>query len=244
MSGTTRDVGNKELAGLTLLVDSNGVPLDPSSTGTSSANLQITSATDTDGTDFDPVGRGATSKSLNIENKNSSGSEIFTDANPGIVSLGTALSYLLDSLGIGGISRTTNPTAASDAAPVLATFDKVGRQVVVLGQVRDLRASQRTVIANATETTIITATASVFHDLRTLLVANGSTTDVDVDIRDDTAGTIIATVSVKAGTTSGMALAQSIPQTAVNKNWTAQCSATPSGGNAHVVVSAFYDTNI
>jgi hypothetical protein len=145
---------------------------------------------------------------------------------------------------IGGRVMTANPTAEVNNDRSDIVLDKIGRQIIVIGAPRELRKTQRTVIANTTETTIATAVASEYHDLRTLLIANGSTTATDVDIRDDTAGTIIATLSVPAGQTAGFALPQAISQTAQNKNWTAQCVTTPSGGNAHVVVTAGWDVNV
>lgn len=185
----------------------------------------------------------------------------FTTSNPGQVSMATGLNSTDDTVGVVGTvahdgvdsgnpvkvgfkARTTNPTAVSDGDRADATSDKIGRQVVVIGQVRDLRASQRAVMTDTTETTIVTAAASVFHDLRGLILANGSTTDVEVDIRDDTGGTVIMTFAVKAGTTGGAMFVQSTPQTATNKNWTAKCSASPSGGGAHLVATAFYETNV
>lgn len=143
---------------------------------------------------------------------------------------------------IGGKARTTNPTAVADGDRVDGAFDKLGRQLVVLGQPRELRANQTALITSSTaETTILTAgAAGVFHDLTHLIIANESATDVYVDIRDDTAGSIVMTIAVKAGATGGFTAAKSYTQTTAAKNWTAQCSASV----ASVRVTVQADKNI
>lgn len=147
-------------------------------------------------------------------------------------------------LKVGGRARITNRTPVADGDRTDLATDDQGRLSVSIGNPRQLRGSQAVTLTNGTETTLITAVASVYHDIRTIIVANGSTTDVNISIRDDTAGTVIMTFSVKAGTTSGASFVQSVPQTAQNKNWTAQASATPSGGTANVIVTAFFDTTV
>lgn len=125
---------------------------------------------------------------------------------------------------IGGQARTTNPTAVADADRVNAIFDDLGRQVVALGQVRDLIVQQATTISNTAETTILTAAAATFHDLVSLDITNASDVDTVVSIRDDTAGTVIANYALAA--CGGLVKTWSRPfkQTAVNKAWTAQLS--------------------
>jgi hypothetical protein len=145
---------------------------------------------------------------------------------------------------IGGRARTTNRTNVADGDRTDLATDPQGRAIVLIGNPRELRGSQAATITGTGETTIVTATASVFHDLRGILIANGSTTDVDVAIKDATSGTTIMTFSAKAGQTSGAMFVQSVPQTTVNNNWTATLSTTPSGGQAHVIITAFYDTNV
>lgn len=128
---------------------------------------------------------------------------------------------------IGGVGKTANPTAVTDGQRVNALFDKLGKQVVV-GAVRDLKGNQKATLSNTTsETTIVTAVASTFLDLYGLFLANSGASATKVDIRDTTGGTIRATIEVPAGDTRGFTLPvdSAMAQTAVNTNWTAQCSA-------------------
>lgn len=128
-------------------------------------------------------------------------------------------------LTIGGRAATANPTAATDGNVVNASLDKVGRQLVRTA-IRTLKGMQQTQLsASTTETTIVTAVASEFHDLYGLILANTGASATKVSIRDDTAGTVRAVIQVPAGETRGFMLPADagLPQTAVNKNWTAQC---------------------
>lgn len=127
---------------------------------------------------------------------------------------------------IGGVGKTANPTAVTDGQRVNATFDKLGKQICV-GAIRDLKGMQQTQIsASTSETTIITAVASTFVDLYGLILANTGATTTKVSIRDDTAGTVRAIIEVPTLETRGFMLPvdSAIPQTAVNKNWTATCA--------------------
>lgn len=125
------------------------------------------------------------------------------------------------------IARTTNPTAASDKAPVSAMGDKVGRQVVVDGQVRDLVTDATvTISASTSETTILGAVAATYLDVTAVMIANTSATATRVDFRDDTGGTVRFSIYCPAGDTRGVVFRRPRPQTAQNKNWTAQSSAS------------------
>lgn len=126
---------------------------------------------------------------------------------------------------IGGQARTTNPTAVADADRVNAIFDDLGRLVVVPHQVRDLVATQATTITNSTtETTIVTAAASTFHDLTHLTITNASATAVVVTLRDATGAGTPCTYALAAN--GGIVLAYPTPkkQGTVNTNWTVQLS--------------------
>ena len=127
---------------------------------------------------------------------------------------------------VGGLSATALPTAVSTAQVVEAMLDKFGRIVTQPGTIRDLRATQTTTISSSTtETTIFTAVASVFLDVVLMIFTNTSTSATRVDIRDTTSGTVLGSVYVPAGDMRGFAVpGESIPQTAVNTNWTAQCA--------------------
>lgn len=145
---------------------------------------------------------------------------------------------------IGGVARTTNPTAVSDGQRVGASFDKLGKQVVV-GSVRELKGKQTTIITSSTsETTIVTAgAAGVFNDVYKLIIANTSATATEVTIRDTTTGTgnSLEPFYVPAGDTRGFTLAESgaNPQTTAASNWTAQCGTSV----ASIKITAHYIKN-
>lgn len=149
-----------------------------------------------------------------------------TPAVSGQTAAGSALT--VNPVTTGGQAKTANPTAVTDGQVVNATFDKLGKQVVV-GSVRDLKANQVTTITSSTsETTIVTAVASTFLDLYGLIITNTSATAVNVAIKDVTAGTTRLNIAVPAGDTRGYMLPESggIKQSAVNNNWTATSSAS------------------
>jgi hypothetical protein len=142
---------------------------------------------------------------------------------------------------IGGVGRTTNPTAVTDGQRVNAIFDKLGKQIVV-GAIRDLKAVQKTTITSSTsETTIVTAIASTFCDLYSLIIANTSATACNVTIKDATAGTTRMILACPAGDTRGFTVPvdSAIPQATVNTNWTATCSASV----ASIEITALYVKN-
>lgn len=128
----------------------------------------------------------------------------------------------------GLIAKTALPTATSDGQLTGEMGDKFGRQVVLPGTVRDLIGTQTTTIsASTSETTIVTAAASVFNDLLMLICSNTSATAARIDFRDTTAGTVLFSIYVPAGDVRGFSLGGVvIPQTSVNTNWTAQSSAS------------------
>ncbi len=126
---------------------------------------------------------------------------------------------------VGGIGHTANPTAVADAQRVAATFDKLGKQVVV-GSIRDLKGMQATTITSSTaETTIVTQVASTFLDLYGLILANKSASATLVTIRDATGAGTPFVMYVPAGDTRGFMLPESgaLKQGTVNTNWTATC---------------------
>lgn len=136
---------------------------------------------------------------------------------------------------VGGKARTTNPTAVADADRVDATFDDIGRQVVVLNQVRDLVVHQHTQIASSSsETTIVTAgAAGVFHDLTHLIVTNQTATAVNVTIKDATAGTTRMIIALAANGGAVIPFSVPVPQASAANNWTATLS------SASVTVNIF-----
>jgi hypothetical protein len=143
---------------------------------------------------------------------------------------------------IGGLAKTTNPTAVSDGQRVTGVFDKQGKQVVV-GALRQLKGVQVTTITVNTETIILTAgAAGVFQDLYGLTIANTSATAVNVAIKDSSAGTTRLTLMVPAGDTRGFMLPvdSAIPQASAANNWTATASAAVSS----LFITALYVSNL
>lgn len=144
---------------------------------------------------------------------------------------------------LGLIAKTANPTAATDANLVGAMADKLGRQVVVVGNVRDNKGNQITTITSSTsETTVVTAVASTFLDVYGCIVVNSSATAANVSFKDSTAGTTQFNVYVPAGETRGFMLPSSdaFKQTTTNNNWTATSSASV----ASLIISMLYVKNI
>lgn len=87
---------------------------------------------------------------------------------------------------------------------------------------------QHTAISDQTQTTIVTAAASTFNDLRFLAIWNTGSTAANCTLRDDTSGTTVAIIAVPAGGVGGFRLGPDDPlyQAAVNKPWTLQADAT------------------
>lgn len=92
----------------------------------------------------------------------------------------------------GGRGATANPTPVTNGQLVAVMTDKLGRQVVVSGHVRDLVGWQRTNVAVNTETTIVTAgAAGVFRDITKIIITTAGFAAQVIDIRDATGGTVI-----------------------------------------------------
>jgi hypothetical protein len=139
---------------------------------------------------------------------------------------------------IGGQAITALPTAVANADRTNFVADKFGRQVTVLGTIRDLVGTQTTTIsASTSETTIVTAVASTFLDLVMLIVSNTSTaTNTRIDFRDTTAGSVLFSLQSNGGQPPvGFALPVPIPQTTVNTNWTAQCATSTTDVRVYAV---------
>lgn len=116
--------------------------------------------------------------------------------------------------------------ASADSDYQAISTDKLGRQIVTSAP-RGQRAKNAITLTTTTETTLLSAGgASVFNDITKLLIANTSGTDVRVDFRDATGGSVIFSVFAPAGQTVGIACGDDpFPQTTANNNWTAQLSA-------------------
>lgn len=123
-------------------------------------------------------------------------------------------------LKVGGIARTTNPTAYADGDRANFASDKLGRALIRPLQVRDLISTAYVTISSGTETTLIAASAGAFLDCIWMGFANQSTAAVQVDVRCTTAGNIINTVYIPAQSTAGWAPPIPWPQDATGNNWT------------------------
>lgn len=131
---------------------------------------------------------------------------------------------------IGGVAITALPTAVTNGQRSNIVTDKFGRQVVLVGTIRDLTGRQTTTISASTaETTVVTAGgAGVFNDLVMLVISNTSaSTNTRIDFRDTTGGAVLFSLqSIGGGAPVGFALPVPIPQTGANTNWTAQCASS------------------
>jgi len=131
---------------------------------------------------------------------------------------------------IGAVARTAHPTAVAGADRVNVYADDLGRLVTYPIAPRDLIVHNRIALTSNTETTLIAAGgAGVLHDLVWIAMSNESATEVRVDIRDDTAGTIRFSMDLAADG-GGAVVPFPVPLTAAaaNDNWTAQLSASVS----------------
>lgn len=141
---------------------------------------------------------------------------------------------------IGGKARIASWSAVGDGDRVDTSYDKMGRQVVMFGNVRELKGYTRTTLtASTAETTIIPAIASTFNDLTGLVITNSGVATV-VTIRETTAGNPVFVIPLAATTDRVVISDMFLPQTTVNTNWTAQCSVA----STSVVITCTYDKNL
>lgn len=133
-------------------------------------------------------------------------------------------------LKVGGRARTANIASVAQDDRVDFVSDKNGRQIIVAGCQRELRDSavNASAITNTTETTIIAAVASEFHDIESIIISNSSAVATLVQIRDVAAGTVLINIYSPAGSTVGVSIPNGLPQTTVNTAWTAQAVTTGS----------------
>src|SRR6516164_463146 len=143
---------------------------------------------------------------------------------------------------IGGVARTSNPTAVTNGQRVNGIFDKLGKQVVV-GALRDVKGVQKTSITTTTETTVVTAgAAGVFNDIYAIVVTNKSATTVYVDFKDATAGTTRMTLAAPANDTRGFTVTvdSAMVQAVAANNWTA----TVSSAVTSIEITMLYVSNL
>jgi hypothetical protein len=124
---------------------------------------------------------------------------------------------------IGVKAATAIQTARTAGQMVAPAADKIGRYVGCGEQIRDLNTMAPMVtLTNTTETTVVAAVASIFNDLRALIITNTSATGTRVDFRHVAAGTVVFSVWVPATTTLTVTLPVVARQATVNTAWTAQ----------------------
>jgi len=225
--------GSVSITGTPIAVTVGSTPLAVSITGTPIAVNATLSAETTKviGT----VNIGGTPIAINL-NQVAGGTAINSGVTGAVAAGGDTASGSSDAgnpIKIGGVGRTTNPTAVTDGQRANAIFDKLGKQVVV-GSIRDLKINQRTIITSSTaETTVLTAVASTFLDVYGVVVINSSATATNMTFKDSTSGTAQFDIYVPAGDTRGFMLPESaaVKQTTVNNNWTATSSASVASVN-------------
>jgi hypothetical protein len=141
----------------------------------------------------------------------------------------------------GATARQALPTAVTAGQLVGKNADLFGRQVVLPFGQRDivLPMTQLTLTASTSETSLITAVASTFLDLISLVVINTSAIATQVDFRDSTGGTIRLSLYVPAGDMRGVVFSTPFPQAAVNTAWTAKCTTSVSS----IIITGSYITN-
>lgn len=125
---------------------------------------------------------------------------------------------------IGGQARTTNPTAVANGDRVNAIFDKLGRQLVIPYQVRDLLATASASLSTGTELTLLAGTAGEFHDLVQLSCSNSSDAAVTVSLRDATGGGVVKTILIPGNGQEHWQFTVPIPQNAAADTWTVDMS--------------------
>ena len=141
------------------------------------------------------------------------------------------------------VARQTNQTAASDAADTFASADDLGRALTRV-QARDLIATAYATVTNITETTLLAAAASTFHDLLWIKLSNQSGAAVNVALRSSTGGTIVDTFSIPANSTVGYNVASTpLKANESASSWTFQNTASDDSTTT-IVVSAEFSKEI
>jgi hypothetical protein len=174
---------------------------------------------------------------------------IVTGALTSTIAVGDTLARTADigaaPIKVGGIARQTNPTAYADGDRTNFTSDDLGRQLTRPVQVRDLiftaYVTKATGSAFGTETTLLAASATNYHDLLYIMGTNDSTASVNCDVRAGTAGNVVFTFCIPSGGTAGVSLPVPIPQDHTGNNWTIDL---PDISGTNVTVSALFSREL
>lgn len=142
-----------------------------------------------------------------------------------------------------GVRNDTLASTSSASADYTQLSTDISGIVMVAGAPRALKGTfQVQISASTAETSILAATASTFHDLYGLILANTGATTTKVSIRDVTAGTVKMIIEVPTLETRGFMLPvdSAVPQATVNTAWTAQCGSS----TAALEVTGFYVSRV
>ena len=145
---------------------------------------------------------------------------------------------------IGGVARTTNPTAVDNVDRVDAMFDDLGRQVFTIHQVRDLIFTASADTATLAEVTLLTGTAGAFNDLVELTCANTSGAAVTLGIRETTGGSVTKLIVIPANNTISRDFSVPVPQGTAAATWTIKNEGTGDTSTTVITVSALFVRNV
>lgn len=133
----------------------------------------------------------------------------------------------LNSLVTGYAVSTSNPKASTNALMVQGMADKLGRQVVVAGHIRELTAASfiRIDRSSAEQTILSSSGLGVFNDICSLTITTTFASIGTLTIKDATAGTtrmFLNYPNANVAPSSPMVLffQPPLPQNAANSNWT------------------------
>lgn len=137
-------------------------------------------------------------------------------------------------------TATLNPSPSTDALMVAPMSDKVGRQVVTVGHVRNLVVSTHMIVKGSTanQTIIAAGGAGVFHDLASLTITTTFTTIGTLSINDGTATAIFLNypnANLAPGAPCVLFFQPPIPQTTANSNWRVTQSSSTMAVNYNAV---------
>ncbi len=133
-----------------------------------------------------------------------------------------------------GLGYTANPSAVSNGAQQNVMLDKMGRVIVVSGHVRDMVGTQATTLTSTTTaTTVVTAAGtSVFADITSLIISNGSATATAVTLSD---GSVSYSYNLPAGGGLVSNFDPPLKATTSNVAWTLQCGTSVASVYCNIV---------
>lgn len=214
--------------------------------GNSDASVVVNSGTITTVTTLTTVTNSIAAALVDSGNVQYSGSNplpitVISGALTSTIAVGDTLARVTDigaaPIKVGGIARTTNPTAYADGDRANFGSDKLGRQLVRNVQIRDLIKTAYVTLSTGTEATLITASAGTFLDCIWMAFANTSSAAQQIDVRCTSAGNIVHTAYVPANSTVGWAPAVPWPQDATGNAWTVDIADVT---NSNILITALF----